>query len=893
MQLKHLYQALFTTMLGATLTACGGGSGGNETTGDNGGKIDNSNKAPVITQITPYTIKERDQLTINAQASDEDGSIAAYLWQQTSGTQVTLESSDTSELSFVAPSLIEPETLTFKLTVTDDKGKSTSAEVTVDVETYSEIDTLVSTFSSSGLQDCLKALPDADAGIKSLTCEGQTISSFDGIEGLVNLESLKIKNAQIGNLLALTKINKLTTLHFEDVNFSSNLSSGQISTLTALSQLKSLSLVTTDSNYNYYNVKNIDFSHFIELESLTIDVHSYYGRTEVKLEGINKNTLKHLSLGLVNLVDEQVLSGLANLKSLDLRAVHGLSSLNFLKDMPVLESLSLRYIIDIDSAALEAKTNLTKLVLEGTRMENFSFLDQFTSLEYLKINSRYTSSTIDFATTQLPATIKELSLSHLNVENSTYLANLTDLSSLTLSDMKLSSIAFIKDYTELNFLHLSNLEKLIDINWLQFTPAITNLYISKIGADADLSSIDNLSKLQKFHLVDSTWSITNRDFSFLEGKPLQALTLDIHTLESSNLPRLDSLVSLNIQAEAVNGLMPLDLYPALNELTVSHTSYYGAKITSLDGLGNNANVQKLTLKGFSKVEDISQLANLPNLTDLIIEGSSADDISALNSLDKIERLSLLHFNNFFRANTLVDLPSLKTLEISGNGIFCEDIPLLNNLQDVEVKIDSYSCVKNPINWSLIEDSGLAQCIKSKAIDTQEIHYLNCDEEIINSVAGIEQFTQLDSVILNAGGELKILGEPYLKQLPRLQSIELQKFTGTVPSNIQWPTNLTNLRITFASEPLDLAKLQAPTSLTTLYFNYTKLVNYPLLSKYTSLETLGLNDTGITTLKPLYNLKNLESLSIQSNPNIPCEEREEIKNQLTQTYFYGLYTYQCN
>jgi hypothetical protein len=80
------------------------------------------------TNLRPQAVAGADQ-TVNASTTvvldgsssyDSDGSIGAYNWTQTGGTQITLVNANTATSSFIAPS--GAGTLTFKLTVTDDKG---------------------------------------------------------------------------------------------------------------------------------------------------------------------------------------------------------------------------------------------------------------------------------------------------------------------------------------------------------------------------------------------------------------------------------------------------------------------------------------------------------------------------------------------------------------------------------------------------------------------------------------------------------------------------------------------------------------------------------------------------------------------------------------------------
>lgn len=114
------------------LAACGGGGGGSSAP---------ENQQPSLT-LNHQTVAEQSQVTLNAQASDQDGSIASYLWQQSSGPSVTLSNTTASSLSFTAPSVSSTQELVFKLTVTDDDGASVSKSVSVLVEDQNQAPTV-------------------------------------------------------------------------------------------------------------------------------------------------------------------------------------------------------------------------------------------------------------------------------------------------------------------------------------------------------------------------------------------------------------------------------------------------------------------------------------------------------------------------------------------------------------------------------------------------------------------------------------------------------------------------------------------------------------------------------------------------------------------------------
>ena len=67
-------------------------------------------------------------------ASDSDGSISSWLWQQTSGSpSVTIKNSTTSNASFTAPEVEAETTLVFELEVKDNDGASVSDSMRVTV----------------------------------------------------------------------------------------------------------------------------------------------------------------------------------------------------------------------------------------------------------------------------------------------------------------------------------------------------------------------------------------------------------------------------------------------------------------------------------------------------------------------------------------------------------------------------------------------------------------------------------------------------------------------------------------------------------------------------------------------------------------------------------------
>ncbi len=90
-----------------------------------------ANTAPVVDAGPASTVDGTDEVTLTASASDADGDVLTYEWEQTSGTPVTLDGADTATASFTAP--FELTVLGFRVTVSDGAGGVTDDSVLVTV----------------------------------------------------------------------------------------------------------------------------------------------------------------------------------------------------------------------------------------------------------------------------------------------------------------------------------------------------------------------------------------------------------------------------------------------------------------------------------------------------------------------------------------------------------------------------------------------------------------------------------------------------------------------------------------------------------------------------------------------------------------------------------------
>lgn len=90
---------------------------------------------PTANAGADQSVTEGDAVELDGSgSSDADGTIVSYQWQQLTGATVTLSNATTDTASFDAPTVAAAgETLTFRLTVTDDDGQSSSNDTSVQV----------------------------------------------------------------------------------------------------------------------------------------------------------------------------------------------------------------------------------------------------------------------------------------------------------------------------------------------------------------------------------------------------------------------------------------------------------------------------------------------------------------------------------------------------------------------------------------------------------------------------------------------------------------------------------------------------------------------------------------------------------------------------------------
>ncbi|MEO5367843.1 MAG: DUF1566 domain-containing protein [Magnetococcus sp. WYHC-3] len=109
------------------------------------------NDDPVVSVGNDRSVNENDAVSLNANASDVDGSISGYQWQQTAGPGVTLSNGGVgASVQFIAPLVGSATVLTFEAIATDDQGGTGRDSLLVTVNPVARVITIGSVSVTEG-----------------------------------------------------------------------------------------------------------------------------------------------------------------------------------------------------------------------------------------------------------------------------------------------------------------------------------------------------------------------------------------------------------------------------------------------------------------------------------------------------------------------------------------------------------------------------------------------------------------------------------------------------------------------------------------------------------------------------------------------------------------------
>lgn len=117
------------------------------------------NQAPIANAGPNQEFPSGSEVELEGTATDEDGEILTWAWEQVSGTSVTLVDATAPVLRFTAPEVSESISLTFQLSVGDNNGAVHSDQVTLTINpVFPEL---------TGMELVLSDIPDQHSEVKA------------------------------------------------------------------------------------------------------------------------------------------------------------------------------------------------------------------------------------------------------------------------------------------------------------------------------------------------------------------------------------------------------------------------------------------------------------------------------------------------------------------------------------------------------------------------------------------------------------------------------------------------------------------------------------------------------------------------------------------------------
>lgn len=372
------------------------------------------------------------------------------------------------------------------------------------------------------------------------------------------------------------------------------------------------------------------------------------------------------------------------------------------------------------------------------------------------------------------------------------IAKLTELTSLKLSDNKISELDFLSSLKKLSSLDLSN---------------------NKIS---DISPLKKLSSIRTLHLDGNEI----KDFSPLYGlDSLSMLTIGDMDIKQSQLKKLkEELPDCIIYSDdAKEDVIEIKLGGKTFDNNVTELDLSGCDVHDISLLSVCTKLKKLDLSDNS-ISDISALVDIPELAELDLSNNRISDISPLMSVSKLTYLNLA-CNRIKSVAALQDLTSLTELNLSSNelgGIAAvgrltnlktlwlddtglkdaslEELYGLKNLKKLSIKDNSelseaaVTTLQKKLSGCTISHSELKREIvlggKSFACDAETVEANGLGLSDISKVSGFSNVKHLD---------LSNNSISRLSPLSQLKTLETLDLSNNRISDVSALTSLKNLK----------------------------------------------------------------------------------------------------
>lgn len=540
------------------------------------------------------------------------------------------------------------------------------------------------------------------------------------IDDNLNIKYIASNGKEYGDQLENKTLNDETEIKFTSKEFEKYIEkiSGVTDGIVRFKWMKNLTSLTIEDE-SIDSLEDLVF--FPELTSLTLGGWNNNNPNNTSMNGI-ENCKKLTNLKIYYGVDNKDYTALKSLKNLS----------NFSR----VGGTDYKAIIDNIKYCDNLKNFTLQFVQGSIDLKELSQLNNLTSLSVIGATSDVTG---------------------VNIKS---LNNLTNLQSLTLSNLKISKIEGLEKLVNLVSLNLSNNE-ISDITPLKYNINLTNLNLkgnSNIKGNRDDYTDEEKEALNEIGKILDRDGTINIDIDKL-GLFTNYKTLDLSEQKLETLDYLNGITDL----ESLN----LDN----NKLTLNDSN-------SIRILEQMQNLKTLYLSRNVNIEDISFVNNMPNLTQLIISGCTKIKLKQIQN--RISSLSIA-----------MSAETLKSLEECDEGT----ITKLNIREDYgpNLEIDEfpvYKCFSNLKELYLANKSGIQDFSNIAQITTLEkLNLSNCE---LNSKEKIDfsKLTNLKELTLSGN----YINTDYLKDfVEKIKDNTSLAYLDLRSNSINDPTSLLKLR----------------------------------------------------------------------------------------------------
>ena len=309
------------------------------------------------------------------------------------------------------------------------------------------------------------------------------------------------------------------------------------------------------------------------------------------------------------------------------------------------------------------------------------------------------------------------------------------------------------------------------------------------------------------------------------------------------------------------------------------------------GTEYDMNTASLSLSGMGLTDgEMDQVAKLYALTSLNLSGNSISDISALSTLGGLTALDLSD-NNISDIRALAELKGLRTLYLDNNPI--TDFSVLAELENLTTLSIKGIAISEEQLQAL--SSALPSCAIHTDTDQEDaaditlggvtfksdVKELNLSSRGITDISALSACRELERLDLTGN---KISDITPLMDIPGLKELVIKdnQVTDLRPLMALNTLAYINAEGNGITSTVPLGSL---TGLKELHLAGNPISDYSGLSRLYSLETLGLEDTGLQDddLDSLKGLSNLRLLTITNNPELGGEAVDKLKSALSASY----------